>query len=383
MAIPSGKFYQKMTINGITKTWDLFDICESEYAGRGDLTTVSNYKEITRRGEKGPISYPTIPINAGALKRLNLLFYNNNDPIIIPKSGTFPSIYDYNNIPSYVRYESFSGSETGAPNVYNFEKKSDRWLVTGAVSKTYDVSMFHGGVLPDVVAILLQAAGGGGGKGKFIYPGGTAVPIGGSGGGSGATATVIMANSKFSISLGAPGAPGENAADSMIYDTGSPSSYIKCGGGGAGSEAVYSSSELSQSVGVGGSLFSSGWINNMGVSYAGVSGGKYNTNGETFSSKIYTVYDFSSDKYGFSSSERTGGLKGEGNIAAAGGGGGASLFAEGGEGGASTATSSASKAQIGAGGGGGNAYKNVAYDGGRGGVARAIVYFGYSSSLLS
>lgn len=88
MAFPYGKFYQKMTIDGVTKDWDLADICESDVAGRGDLTTIANYKV-----SGAPISYPSIPTNAYSLKGLKLSFYENNNQIIIPKSGTFPSIY--------------------------------------------------------------------------------------------------------------------------------------------------------------------------------------------------------------------------------------------------------------------------------------------------
>ena len=203
MAIPSGKYFQRMTIDGVTKDWDLADICESDVAGRGDLTTVTNYKVSGT-----PISYPSIPTNAGALKRLYLSFYENNNQIIIPKSGTFPSIYPPYNVPSYVIYGMFDGPVTGDARVYNFEKTSNSWVVSGEKTKIYDASSFHGNILPDVVAILLQAAGGGGGSGTYIHMPSASGLLGGSGGGSGASASIIMANSVFSISLGAPGSAG-------------------------------------------------------------------------------------------------------------------------------------------------------------------------------
>lgn len=368
MAIPSGKYFQRMTIDGVTKDWDLADICESDVAGRGDLTTIANYKVSGT-----PISYPSIPTNSFALKELKLSFYENNNQIIIPKSGTFPSIYNPSKVPSYVIWDKFDGPETGSPSIYNFEKTSNSWVVSGAKSKIYDASIFHGNILPDVVAILLQAAGGGGGSGTYIELPSAGGLLGGSGGGSGASATIIMENSKFSISLGAPGAASNNAVDSMVYDTDFPSNYLKCGGGKAGSKAVSSS----QSVGEGGVFTSNGWINSMGVSYSGVSGGIHGHDGEAFSERNFTVYELSSGKYGFLSIPVDGGAKGTGNNAA-GGGGGSSLFSVGGDGGDSTATSSPTPPGIGAGGGGGSARNtNSLNDGSRGGIAQAIVYFGY------
>lgn len=372
MAIPSGKYFQRMTIDGVTKDWDLADICESDVAGRGDLTTVTNYKVSGT-----PISYPSIPTNAGALKRLYLSFYENNNQIIIPKSGTFPSIYPPYNVPSYVIYGMFDGPVTGDARVYNFEKTSNSWVVSGEKTKIYDASSFHGNILPDVVAILLQAAGGGGGSGTYIHMPSASGLLGGSGGGSGASASIIMANSVFSISLGAPGSAGNDASDSMIYATDDPSAYLKCGGGKAGSKAVFSNNIISQSVGAGGEFTFNRWINNMGVSYSGASGGKYGSNGEAFPKRNFTVYDLSSSKYGFSNDPVDGGVKGTGGNAG-GGGGGSSLFSVGGDGGDSTSTSSPPPPGIGAGGGGGGARSiDSLNDGSRGGIARAIVYFGY------
>lgn len=369
MAFPYRKFYQKMTIDSVTKDWDLADICESDVAGRGDFTTITNYKV-----GGAPISYPSIPTNAYSLKRLNLSFYENNNQIIIPKSGTFPSIYDPYNIPSYVIYDTFDGPERGNPNVYNFEKTSNSWVVSGAKSKTYYASSFHGGILPDVVAILLQAAGGGGGAAAVLYAGGTYTTLmGGAGGGSGASATIIMANSKFSISLGAPGAASNDAADSMVYDTDFPSNYFRCGGGKAGGRA----SLQGQTVGAGGEFSHNGWTNSEGVAHSGTAGGSANNNGGSIDNWNYGVYDLSSEKYGFRVSVY-GGVKGGGGDAKAGGGGGSSLFSVGGDGGDSNSTSSPQPPGFGAGGGGGGARNSASLnDGSRGGIAHAIVYFGY------
>ena len=115
----------------------------------------------------------------------------------------------------------------------------------------------------------------------------------------------------------------------------------------------------------------------MGVSYSGASGGKYGSNGEAFPKRNFTVYDLSSSKYGFSNDPVDGGAKGTGRNAG-GGGGGSSLFSVGGDGGDSTSTSSPPPPGIGAGGGGGGARSiDSLNDGSRGGIARAIVYFGY------
>lgn len=362
MAFPYRKFYQKMTIDSVTKDWDLADICESDVAGRGDFTTITNYKV-----GGAPISYPSIPTNAYSLKRLNLSFYENNNQIIIPKSGTFPSIYDPYNVPSYVIYDTSDGPETGSPSVYNFEKTSNSWVISGAKSKIYYASSFHGGILPEVVAILLQAAGGGGGAAWRLSSGTHTTLMGGAGGGSGASATIIMENSKFSISLGAPGAANNDAVDSIVYDTDFPSNYFICGGGKAGGRAS----------GAGGEFSRNGWTNIMGVTHSGTAGGSSNNNGGSIDNWNYGVYDLSSDKYGFRVSV-DGGAKGGGGDLKAGGGGGSSLFSVGGDGGDSNSTSSPPPPGVGAGGGGGGARTSASLgDGSRGGIARAIVYFGY------
>lgn len=211
----------------------------------------------------------------------------------------------------------------------------------------------------------MQAAGGGGGAAAALY---TAL-VGGAGGGSGASATIIMANSKFSISLGAPGAASNDAVDSMVYDTDFPSNYLKCGGGKAGGRA--------KTVGAGGEFSYNGWINSMGVVHSGTAGGAANNDGDFIDNWNYGVYDLLSEKYGFKVSV-DGGAKGDGGVIGAGGGGGSSLFSVGGDGGNSTSTSSPPPAGVGAGGGGGGARSfSSLNNGGRGGIARAIVYFGY------
>ena len=378
MAIPSGKFYQRMTIDGVTKDWDLADICECDMAGGWNgyyIEQNSSYKVINN-----DISYPAIPSNS-ACEIVDTSFAMSQVPYFIkfPKIGTLPMMFDPNDIAEdkkekFVYYEVRGGSSFIECKITYTEANGITIVESGSgVVSTYRPNRFYKKKFPNKIIVLLQGGGGGGGDGS---PQGTdPYSNGGGGGGSGACVWGIIDlsqpnSSQFLLRLHSTAQANANGAAAELLNSTS-GAYIIANGGSKGGTATTGEigsggdgGGITQSAA--GSPFKLQWFTNGA---AGGDGGP-SENGGRGDDMIENVAPYNKKiNYGFQAIYNGGGPS-------RGGGGGASVFSNGGK--APEMGSTPITPGIGAGGGGG--YSKISNQGNAapGGQAYAVIYFGYS-----
>lgn len=388
MAIPSGKYFQRMTIDGVTKDWDLADICESDIAAHGETTKTAYYKS-----DGNMLLFPTIPNNSGTINNIKTNFSYKNlagtgvDFMRIPQSGTFPNVYPpFGSASEYVVCIECQGPSVGESYLtYNFQRDSSKGWGVSVGNQTpyyYSPNVFHGDITPSVVAVLMQASGGGGGSG-VCFDVGELISAGGSGGGAGASACVLITSNNFLINIYPPGKPGMNGGDIIILDKNNDNNYFRCGGGKCGITPTAAS--VNVNGGSGGEFLQKGWDASDGSSFKGANGGKggvVSGAGSGFAAERFALYNKGEAvrPYGFTSQARSGGSGGS-TISGipGGGGGGASPFSSGGAGGAGGASPSSTSVLWGAGGGGGGGTNSIFSEnkGAAGGRGFFCVFLGY------
>lgn len=155
MAFPSGRFYQRMKIDGVTKDWDLADICESDKCD--NLKTLNQYKNN--------LSFIDIPDSTNISKLdCSTTFYQNSNPIKFPLIGccTVPQKAD-------IKTQMYTRDD----NIYEIDIKrnSNNFTLTykyvdgNFVTDTYLSKDFYRGVIPRVIGLEVEAGGGSGANG--------------------------------------------------------------------------------------------------------------------------------------------------------------------------------------------------------------------------
>ena len=396
MAIPSGKYFQRMTIDGVTKDWDLADICESDKSACNQFDTLLYYKVNGNR-----FQFPRYPSGFEAyVPKVMTGFSDNNGIVEFPLAGGFTTVYRDPSNTQETTYGSkrlcFGVNDSiTKDSIVTITRTSDTIKIFHARDGsrlndiTYTKNDFYLGKMPKSLAIFIQAAGGGGGCPSVQY----GLYKGAGGGGSGAAILLLDDYSKIKITLGrantstSPDYGYDYTPHNCYYYHDSDNKIICIGAGGNGGASAVGDKEYYR-AGTGG-VFSeySGTladVTNGGAALAGVDGGIgghdkiSSTNGGDFL-KSFPLYG--SGLYGFSvanfggdqGTDSTGGI-----FSGAGGGGAASAYGRGGKGG-EPGYSTTSLPEYGAGGGGGGSPSDKNSSGARGGYACFCVWGGYSA----
>lgn len=384
MAIPSGKFYDKISDfygSNIQKR-DLSEVCESDKAGGHNRISGLPIQYLTgyKNGSSTTISIPNYPplSSASKMKLISLNYNIGGTPIKIPYIGSLPSMFDINQTNPGIVYRLIEGPASG--NVIHTItcNESIGWRID---DETIPPSAFYKGIVPHYVIVLLQGAGGGGGSRTY----GGSQSFGGGGGGSGATAWCVCTMGSFEISLGTQGAVDKDGGAAALNSPVSTETITAMGGSCGKIRTSVGSNETG---GAGGTVFVSGLSYNGGSGHSGFKGGNngltqqggggLGTAGGSTGAQGIWLYDSTDWSYSIQYS---------GGAATTGGGGAASYFANGANGGGTPETYPGTQTikdyhnptQPGYGAGGGGSNDDTRSSAGPGGKSCAVIYFGYSA----